>query len=107
MLLVGWTTVATRSDADRIATQIVAARLVACAQIDGPITSHYFWEGRQESAEEYRLTFKFLPAHANAVHTWMLGHHPYTTPEWIVVRAEDVTEKYLSWARSNCTSAPL
>lgn len=107
MLLVGWTTVGNRQDADRLAQGLVTARLAVCVQIDGPITSHYIWQGQPETAEEYRLNMKFLPARANAVKTWLEQHHPYDTPEWLVVRAEDVAEKYLSWARTNCTSAPL
>jgi len=107
MLLVGWTTVASQDDAARLAHGLVEARLAACVQVDGPIVSHYIWEKRTETAQEFRLTIKFLPARAAAVETWVLAHHPYATPEWIVVRAEHVAEKYLSWARSNCTDAPL
>jgi periplasmic divalent cation tolerance protein len=107
MLLVGWTTIATRKDADRLGQGLVASRLAACVQIDGPIASHYIWQGQPETAEEYRLTVKFIPARAEAVKMWILKEHPYDTPEWLVVRAEDVAEKYLSWARANCTSAPL
>jgi periplasmic divalent cation tolerance protein len=107
MLLIGWTTVASRDDATRLARELVDTRLAACVQVDGPITSHYTWENHTETAEEFRLTIKFLPARAAAVETWLLAHHPYATPEWIVVRAEHVAEKYLSWARANCTDAPL
>jgi periplasmic divalent cation tolerance protein len=107
MLLVGWTTVGNREDADRLARGLVAARLAACVQIDGPVFSHYIWQGQVETAEEYRLAVKFLPARAATVKSWLEQNHPYDTPEWWVVRAEDVAEKYLSWARANCTSAPL
>ena len=107
MLLIGWTTVASRDDASRLAGGLVETRLAACVQIDGPITSHYIWGNRAEAAQEYRLTVKFIPARAAAVEAWVLAHHPYDTPEWIVVRAERVAEKYLSWARSNCSDAPL
>jgi periplasmic divalent cation tolerance protein len=107
MLLVGWTTVGNREDAGRLARGLVETGLAACVQIDGPITSHYVWQGQVETAEEFRLTAKFIPARASAVETWLKAQHPYDTPEWIVVRAEYVAEKYLSWARANCTSAPL
>ena len=107
MLLVGWTTVGNREDAGRLARGLVEARLAACVQIDGPLTSHYIWGVRAETAEEYRMTIKFIPTLADALETWLFAHHPYDTPEWIVVRAEHVAEKYLSWARTNCTSAPL
>jgi len=107
MLLIGFTTVSSREDASRLARGLVEARLVACAQIEGPIISHYIWENRPETSEEFRLVLKFVPARAIAVETWVLTHHPYGTPEWVVVRAEYVAEKYLSWARANCSDAPL
>jgi periplasmic divalent cation tolerance protein len=107
MLLVGWTTVATHDDANRLARGLVEARLAACVQVDGPIFSHYIWENRSETTEEFRLAVKFIPARAGAVEAWLFANHPYETPEWIVVRAEYVAEKYLSWARANSTSAPL
>jgi periplasmic divalent cation tolerance protein len=107
MLLIGWTTVEKCEDADRLAHGLVEARLVACVQIEGPITSHYIWENRAETAEEFRLMIKFLPARSAAVETWLRAQHPFATPEWVVVRAEYVAEKYLSWARSNCSDAPL
>jgi periplasmic divalent cation tolerance protein len=106
-MFVAWTTTSKRSDADRLAGGAVEARLAFCAQIDGPITSHYRWEGKLESAEEFRVWFKYLPANASALAAWVLQHHPYATPQWIEVSAENVGEKYLSWAMANSTSAPF
>ncbi len=104
-MLIAWTTVTDRADADRLAGAAIAAGLAACVQIEGPITSVYRWEGRIETAAEFRLTFKTLPAHLAALEKQVLATHPYTVPEWIVVRAELVSEKYLSWAQAN--SSPL
>lgn len=106
-MLLAWTTVATRADADRLARDAIARKLAACVQIDGPIASHYSWQGRLEQADEFRLCFKFLPDQAAALEKHVLASHPYDTPEWLVVRAERVSEKYLSWARANSSSAPL
>ena len=106
-MLIAWTTVANRADADRLAAGAVAAGLAVCVQIDGPIVSHYHWEGRAERAEEFRLTFKLLPAHVVALEKHVLATHPYAIPEWIVVRAEHVGEKYLSWADPNSSTRPL
>jgi periplasmic divalent cation tolerance protein len=102
-MFVAWTTVATSADASRLARGAVEARLAACVQVDGPVTSLYLWEGRIESAQEYRLTFKFLPEQAAALEAWIGTHHPYDIPEWIVARAEHVSGKYLSWARGTST----
>lgn len=104
---VGWTTVANLDDAKRLASGLVEHRLAACVQIDGPVTSFYRWAGATERAEEFRLWIKFVDDARAAVETWLWAHHPYETPEWIVVRADHVAEKYLSWAQANSTSAPL
>jgi periplasmic divalent cation tolerance protein len=102
-MLIAWTTLATRDQAEELARAVIEQRLAACVQIDGPIASHYLWQGRPERAEEFRLCFKFLATQQVALETWLFAHHPYDTPEWIVLRAESVGEKYLSWAKVNST----
>jgi len=106
-MFVAWTTTAERADADRLARGAVEARLAVCAQVDGPITSYYHWEGKLEQAQEFRICFKYLPGNASALGSWVQRHHPYATPEWIEVAAENAGEKYLSWAMANSTSAPF
>jgi periplasmic divalent cation tolerance protein len=106
-MLIAWTSVDSASMAESLAGGLIEARLAACVQIDGPIASHFRWEGRPQRAIEYRLTIKFLPERQLELEAWMTGRHPYGTPEWVVVEAEHVAEKYLSWARANSTSVPL
>lgn len=100
-MLIAWTTVSNQSDAHRLADEVLGRGLAACVQIEGPIRSHYLWQGKLAQETEFRLTFKFLPDRRQALEEQVLAHHPYDTPEWIVVRAEHVAEKYLSWARAN------
>lgn len=106
-MIIAWTTTEKRADADSLARGAVEARLAVCAQVDGPITSHYLWHGRLETTEEYRIWFKCLPSNASALNVWVHGHHPYQIPQWIEVSAECVGEKYLSWAIANSTPAPF
>jgi len=106
-MFVAWTTTTHRRDAEQLACGAVEQRLAACTQIDGPITSYYHWEGKLEQAEEYRIWFKYLPANASALNAWVHHHHPAATPQWIEVSAENVSEKYLSWAMANSTSRPF
>ena len=106
-MLIGWTTVETDSQARTLAEGLIGQRLAACVQIDGPLTSVYRWESRVETATEYRLTIKFLSTRHLEVESYLHNHHPYTTPQWIVIRAEHVAEKYLSWAQANSSSLPL
>lgn len=104
---IAWTTVAHRADAERLAADAVAHGLAICAQIDGPIISHYRWEGRPERAEEFRICFKCLAPQRSALEKHVLTRHPYDTPEWIEVPAAHVGEKYLSWAEANSTVPPF
>lgn len=106
-MFVAWTTTTHRADAEHLARGAVEQRLAACAQIDGPLTSYYHWEGRLEQAEEFRIWFKYLPANASALNAWIHTHHPASTPQWIEISTENVSEKYLSWAMANSTSAPF
>lgn len=106
-MLIAWTTMATKAEADHFAGEIIGQRLAVCVQVEGPVTSTYRWEGKVEHGEEFRLGIKFLPEQATALSAWVHAHHPYQTPEWVVVQATEVGEKYLSWARSNSTNPPL
>lgn len=106
-MFIAWTTLGTRAEAEKLAADVVALGLAVCVQVDGPIVSHYVWQGRPERMEEFRLCLKCLPDKLSAVESHVLSHHPYETPEWLVVRAESVGEKYLSWAKASGTKLPL
>ena len=98
LMFIAWTTVADLQTADKLADEAVSRSLAACVQVEGPVMSHYRWQGAQQKTEEFRLMFKVLPAKLPELSVWLHTRHPYETPEWIVVRAEHVGEKYLSWA---------
>lgn len=104
---VAWTTVGTAAEAEELSRALVAEGLAVCVQVEGPVRSHYVWEGKVECAEEYRLTLKCLDEQLPALEATVLARHPYSVPQWIVVDASRVGEKYLSWARSGRHSRPL
>ena len=106
-MLIGWTTVESAKQAHDLATGMVEARLAACVQIEGPITSHFRWEGQCQEATELRLSVKFFPDRQQELEAWLSSRHPYATPEWVVIETAHVAEKYLSWARANSTSVTL
>ena len=106
-VLIAWTTTGKRADAEALAAGAVKANLAACAQVDGPIVSHYRHSGRLERAKEYRICFKLLPARSKALEAWILKNHPYAIPEWIAVQADRVSGKYLSWAKRNPINPPF
>lgn len=106
-MLIAWTTVSTAEQAQQLAAEAVRRHLAVCVQVEGPITSHYRWDGKICCEPEFRLCFKFLEAQLGPLEAHVRTHHPYATPEWLVVRAEHVGEKYLSWAVAVSTPSPL
>jgi len=106
-MYIAWTSLGTRANCEKLAAEVVALSLAACVQVERPIVSHFVWQGRPERTEEFRLCLKCLPDKLSSLETYVLAHHSYSTPEWIVVRAEHVGEKYLSWAGANPTKLPL
>ncbi len=104
-MMIAWTTVSSRPEANRLARGAVEKDLATCAQIDSEIISYYRWEGKLEEGHEFRVWFKYMPANASALQTWVMATHTYETPQWIEISAENVGQKYLSWAVANFTSA--
>lgn len=100
-LLMATTTVATSEQADTLAREIVAGRCAACVQIEGPITSHYIWEGAVQRETEWRLTIKTTRA-ALATLTELVHHrHPYELPQWWVMSPEVASEAYARWVQES------
>lgn len=100
-LLVGWTTFPACDAAERVARVLVSENLVACAQLEGPVRSFYNWEGKLNEDEEFRLTLKFTGGKLAVLEIRLRELHPYTTPQWIAVRADRVSPDYLAWARGS------
>lgn len=103
-MYIAWTTVSTAEQAQTLAEGIIQERLAACVQVEGPVTSHYRWQGKLERGTEFRLCIKCLENQLTPLEAYVLRHHPYEIPEWIAVRSEHVAEKYLSWAVAVSTS---
>ena len=94
---IAWTTLPSREEADRLALDAVSAGLAACAQVDGPIRSHYTWEGKVESEDEYRVTFKFPFDQVQSLESWVHSRHPYAVPQWLSIQADHASPAYRAW----------
>ncbi len=86
-----------REDAMRIAKILLKKRLIACAQITGPGTSLYWWQGKIEYADELILVMKSSRACYAELEEIILEHHPYETPEILAVSVSQGNSAYLGW----------
>ncbi len=94
------TTTGDRDLAERIATELVDARLAACAQVAGPIESIYRWQGKIERGEEWRCLAKTTSALFPAIEELVTRLHPYDLPELIATPVVGCSAAYLDWLRS-------
>ncbi|MBD0708040.1 MULTISPECIES: divalent-cation tolerance protein CutA [unclassified Streptomyces] len=102
-ILIAQTTVDHESAAHALAKGAVEARLAACAHIDPPVTAVYRWEGRIETATEWRISFKTTVTRLPELQVWVHGRHPYEVPEWITLPVTGGSEAYLSWVAEEAT----
>lgn len=91
------TTTDTEDKARDLARGAVGARVAACAQIAGPVTSVYRWEGALESAREWQVLFKTATDRYSALEAWLTGAHDYDTPEIIATPVVRGSAAYVEW----------
>lgn len=93
--------VVTTTDSEDAARTLAAAaveeRLGACAQIVGPITSVYRWEGALETDTEWRVEVKTAADRADSLVALLTERHTYDVPEVIVTPVTGGHADYLSW----------
>lgn len=80
-----------------LARLALEARLIACANLIPKIESHYWWQGKIESGREVLLLLKTKRARLTALEKLMLEHHPYETPEFVVLPLTEGSPAYLQW----------
>jgi periplasmic divalent cation tolerance protein len=92
-----WTTTANREQAQRIAAELVEQRLAACVQVGGPIVSHYRWQGKTETAEEWMCAIKTTATAYARVEALIRQLHTYDEPEIIATPIVAGSAGYLAW----------
>ena len=91
------TTVSSKQDAAMLAQELVGKRIVACAQIEGPITSFYWWQDMLEQEEEWRCVFKTAAALYERAEELILKVHPYEKPQIVAFPIVRGSAAYLWW----------
>jgi periplasmic divalent cation tolerance protein len=93
--------VASTTDNEQAARALAAgaidAKLGACAQIVGPITSVFRWEGKVQTEQEWRVEIKTAADRVAALTEHIKAHHSYDVPEIIATPITGGSPEYLSW----------
>jgi periplasmic divalent cation tolerance protein len=91
------TTLPNREAAQRLGTKLVEERLVACAQVVGPVSSVYRWHGEVETSAEWYCHLKTTAARVPVLLSRIRELHPYETPEIVALPVAEGDPAYLKW----------
>jgi periplasmic divalent cation tolerance protein len=86
-----------RAAAERIAENLVGAKLAACVNILAPCRSVYRWKGEVQHDEEHPVLIKTTAERYPALEQALRAAHPYELPEIIAVPIERGLPAYLAW----------
>jgi len=94
------TTVEEKIDGKKMAQLLLNEKLVACAQLSGPITSYYRWDEDIVDSTEFGLTLKTTASLCEQVTARLKETHPYELPEIIVQTVRESSAEYLKWVEN-------
>jgi periplasmic divalent cation tolerance protein len=90
--------------ARKIAAEALKERLAACANLVPKIESHYWWQGQLESSSEVLIILKTTKERLADLERDVMKNHPYDTPEFIAVKLDHGSDKYLDWINASLTA---
>jgi periplasmic divalent cation tolerance protein len=95
--VVVYITVDSKEAAENIATILLKQRKAACVSIVPKVDSHYWWQGKIETADETLLIVKTGAELLYDVIVLVKANHPYTVPEIIALPIVGGNDDYLEW----------
>ncbi|MEM2975047.1 MAG: divalent-cation tolerance protein CutA [Candidatus Bathyarchaeia archaeon] len=102
--IIAVTTTANNEEATKIVQILLQEKLIACANIFGPISSHFWWKGKLEQAEEFIVFMKTDEDLFEKLSERIKALHSYEVPEVLAIPATKGFQPYLEWLKSSLSS---
>lgn len=97
MNVVIFITCANRNEADKIANDLVAQKLVACVNIIDKVSSVFWWQEKIDSASEVLLIAKSKKSLMKEIIKRVKTQHSYQVPEVIALPIVAGNKDYINW----------
>ncbi|MEM2971816.1 MAG: divalent-cation tolerance protein CutA [Candidatus Bathyarchaeia archaeon] len=94
-------TTVNREEAEKIVHCLLNEKLIACANIFGPVSSFFWWVGKIERAEEYLLLMKSHIDLFEKLCEKVKALHSYEVPEIIALPIVKGYKAYMEWLDSS------
>ena len=90
-------TTASKQEAEKITYHLLEEKLIACANIIGPVSSLFHWSGKIERAEEHLVFMKSREDLFEKLAETVKILHSYEVPEILVLPIVKGSKAYLDW----------
>jgi periplasmic divalent cation tolerance protein len=92
-----YTTFPTHDEALTISRELLAQRLISCANILGTITSVYTWKGKPEESQEIAVLLKTTSPHVDKLIETLQSLHSYETLAILEIPIEKCPPSFAAW----------
>ena len=92
-------TTSTKAEAKKIAQALLEKRLIACANIYGPVESSFWWQGKIDEAKEFLVFIKSDQQLVAKLAEVVEQMHSYEVPEVLAIPIVGGFQPYLKWLR--------
>ena len=98
-------TTADKREAHKIVKKLLDRRLIACANIIGPVESHFWWQNKIEKAEELLVIMKSNQKLFADLSKTVKEMHSYEVPEILAVPIVEGYQPYLEWLNASLANS--
>ena len=89
------------ASAQDLAAKVLAEKWAACVTLLPGATSLDYWDGKLEQEYEVQMLLKTNRANQQALLDCLKSHHPYQTPELLVLPVLHGDNDYLTWLNAS------
>lgn len=104
-VLIVYITVPDHELAITLARDLVSSRLVAGANVSGPVRSFYRWEEKVCDAEEWQIFAQTTVTAFARLNAWLASRHPHKVPCVVSLKISEGNAQFLAWIRENTEGA--
>ena len=104
--IIAITTTPSKNEAEKIAKTLLEERLIACANIIGPVQSLFWWQGKIDEAQEHLILMKTRKDLFSKLSEKVKALHSYQIPEVIAVPIVEGFKPYMEWLESSLRTNP-
>jgi periplasmic divalent cation tolerance protein len=90
-----------KEEAVKIVRSLLEERLIACANILGPVSSLFWWQGKIDEKSEFLVFMKSHKSLFERLSERGMEIHSYDVPEIIALPIIEGSPPYLDWLRAS------